>query len=127
LSRCHQEQIEAREQHQPTAYVPECTDNGEFSPKQCHTAIRQCWCVYTSGREVPGTRRTNSQRLFCQKVYDPSEYEHASDVTYDPSEYQHASDVTYDPSEYQHACDVTYDPSEYQHASDVTYAYLGPV
>ena len=73
LSECHRQQIEAREQHRPAAYVPECTDDGEFSPKQCHMAIRKCWCVYTSGREVPGSRRSNSGRLFCEKEYDPRE------------------------------------------------------
>jgi len=73
LSECHRRQMEARDEHRPSAYVPECTPGGEFSPKQCHTAVRQCWCVYTTGREVPGTRRMKSQKLSCQKVYDPSE------------------------------------------------------
>jgi len=73
MSECFRQQFEAREQHQLIAYMPECMENGEFSPKQCNMAVRQCWCVYTSGREVPGTRRSNSQKLACQKVYDPSQ------------------------------------------------------
>ena len=72
LSECHRQQMEARSSHRPTAYVPECTGNGDFSPKQCHLTVRQCWCVYTNGREVQGTRRISSQRLSCQKEYDPS-------------------------------------------------------
>lgn len=74
MTECHRQQMEAREQHRPTAYVPECTDDGEFSPKQCHMAIHQCWCVYTTGRKVPGTERMSSLRLHCHKLRDPSKY-----------------------------------------------------
>ena len=43
----------------PGAYIPRCTDQGEFAPTQCNIAGKMCWCVNVKGQEVPGTRSTD--------------------------------------------------------------------
>ncbi|XP_067895206.1 uncharacterized protein nid2a isoform X2 [Heterodontus francisci] len=37
-------------------YVPECDEEGNFRPLQCHSSTGHCWCVYENGQEIPGTR-----------------------------------------------------------------------
>ncbi|XP_059814006.1 nidogen-2 isoform X2 [Hypanus sabinus] len=37
-------------------YIPQCDDEGNFRPMQCHSSTGYCWCVYENGQEVPGTR-----------------------------------------------------------------------
>lgn len=38
-------------------HIPQCgEDSGGFSPVQCSQDQESCWCVFTSGEEVPGTR-----------------------------------------------------------------------
>lgn len=39
-----------------TIYVPQCTEDGSFEPKQCDGSIGYCWCVDENGKEIPGTR-----------------------------------------------------------------------
>ncbi|XP_037964325.2 proteoglycan Cow [Plutella xylostella] len=41
---------------QPGAYVPRCDAQGFYLPRQCHSALRVCWCVDTHGQERPGSR-----------------------------------------------------------------------
>uniref|UniRef100_A0A665TMX6 Nidogen 2a (osteonidogen) n=1 Tax=Echeneis naucrates TaxID=173247 RepID=A0A665TMX6_ECHNA len=38
------------------AYVPQCDDNGQYRPLQCHGSTRHCWCVDSRGQERAGTR-----------------------------------------------------------------------
>uniref|UniRef100_A0A7N9AKH4 Nidogen 2a (osteonidogen) n=1 Tax=Mastacembelus armatus TaxID=205130 RepID=A0A7N9AKH4_9TELE len=38
------------------AYVPQCDDNGQYLPQQCHDSTGYCWCVDSRGQERPGTR-----------------------------------------------------------------------
>ncbi|XP_030013493.1 nidogen-2 [Sphaeramia orbicularis] len=38
------------------AYVPQCDDNGQYIPRQCHGSTGHCWCVDHAGQERPGTR-----------------------------------------------------------------------
>ncbi|XP_024150167.1 nidogen-2 isoform X2 [Oryzias melastigma] len=38
------------------AYVPQCDENGEYVPQQCHDSTGYCWCVDSSGQERTGTR-----------------------------------------------------------------------
>jgi hypothetical protein len=71
ISACYQQQMKARERHMLDAYLPQCTHAGEFSPQQCHSAVHQCWCVYSNGREIPGTRRPETQRQHCYPQRDP--------------------------------------------------------
>ncbi|KFD67175.1 hypothetical protein M514_20611 [Trichuris suis] len=56
--RCHR----LRRQHfirkTSKAFLPECDDNGDFDPLQCHQSAGQCWCVdVKTGQEIPGTKR----------------------------------------------------------------------
>lgn len=39
------------------SYVPQCTDDGKFTPVQCHGSTGYCWCVSVYGVEVEGTRK----------------------------------------------------------------------
>ncbi|XP_071319886.1 nidogen-2 isoform X2 [Trachinotus anak] len=38
------------------AYVPQCDDNGQYRPQQCHGSTGHCWCVDSRGQERAGTR-----------------------------------------------------------------------
>uniref|UniRef100_A0A4W6BYD2 Thyroglobulin type-1 domain-containing protein n=1 Tax=Lates calcarifer TaxID=8187 RepID=A0A4W6BYD2_LATCA len=38
------------------AYVPQCDDNGQYVPQQCHSSTGYCWCVDSRGQERRGTR-----------------------------------------------------------------------
>ncbi|XP_061909994.1 nidogen-2 [Entelurus aequoreus] len=38
------------------AFVPECDDNGQYTPQQCHGSSGHCWCVDSRGQERSGTR-----------------------------------------------------------------------
>nr|XP_003227637.2 PREDICTED: nidogen-2 [Anolis carolinensis] len=37
-------------------HVPECDDQGNYRPLQCHGSTGMCWCVDRDGNEVPGTQ-----------------------------------------------------------------------
>ncbi|KAG8517726.1 Nidogen-2 [Galemys pyrenaicus] len=37
-------------------HIPQCDDQGNFLPLQCHGSTGFCWCVDPNGHEVPGTR-----------------------------------------------------------------------
>ncbi|XP_068601999.1 SPARC-related modular calcium-binding protein 1-like, partial [Brachionichthys hirsutus] len=51
---------QTRSSWQDERFVPECTADGRYSPVQCHTATRYCWCVRVdSGRPLPGTSARN--------------------------------------------------------------------
>uniref|UniRef100_A0A5S6QSI3 Uncharacterized protein n=1 Tax=Trichuris muris TaxID=70415 RepID=A0A5S6QSI3_TRIMR len=59
--RCHR----LRRQHfirkTAKAFLPECDDNGDFDPLQCHQNAGQCWCVdVKTGQEISGTKRSIS-------------------------------------------------------------------
>ncbi|XP_012378990.2 nidogen-2 isoform X3 [Dasypus novemcinctus] len=36
--------------------IPQCDEQGNFLPLQCHGSTGFCWCVDPDGHEVPGTR-----------------------------------------------------------------------
>ncbi|XP_004835593.1 nidogen-2 [Heterocephalus glaber] len=36
-------------------HIPQCDEQGNFQPLQCHSSTGFCWCVDSSGNEVPGT------------------------------------------------------------------------
>ncbi|CAI9599854.1 unnamed protein product [Staurois parvus] len=38
------------------AYLPQCDENGDYSPEQCWRSTGYCWCVYKNGTEIPETR-----------------------------------------------------------------------
>ncbi|XP_059183657.1 nidogen-2 [Centropristis striata] len=54
------------------AYVPQCDDNGEFRPLQCHGSTGHCWCVDERGHERAGTRTSpGTQPKDCNKPDEP--------------------------------------------------------
>ena len=48
-------------------FVPECLDDGRFSPVQCHSKSGVCWCVTQTGAVIPGTTSSHS-RPHCLSV-----------------------------------------------------------
>ncbi|XP_051915068.1 nidogen-2 isoform X31 [Hippocampus zosterae] len=55
----HRESIQTTspEGHQLAgAYVPQCDNNGHYTPRQCHGSSGHCWCVDSQGQERSGTR-----------------------------------------------------------------------
>ena len=36
-------------------FVPQCEDDGAYSPMQCWGSTGYCWCVDVNGVEIPGT------------------------------------------------------------------------
>uniref|UniRef100_A0A3B4WGN0 Nidogen 2 n=1 Tax=Seriola lalandi dorsalis TaxID=1841481 RepID=A0A3B4WGN0_SERLL len=38
------------------AFVPQCEDDGQYTPLQCHGSSGHCWCVDSRGQERAGTR-----------------------------------------------------------------------
>ena len=36
-------------------YVPQCEEDGSYSPMQCWSSTGYCWCVDENGEEIPGT------------------------------------------------------------------------
>lgn len=46
------------------AYIPRCTEYGEFERKQCHGSTGECWCVDSQGRQIEDTRR-KAQKVDC--------------------------------------------------------------
>ncbi|XP_041834654.1 equistatin-like [Melanotaenia boesemani] len=37
-------------------FVPECDENGEYQPKQCHASTGECWCVDKRGIQISETK-----------------------------------------------------------------------
>ncbi|XP_026157559.1 nidogen-2 [Mastacembelus armatus] len=55
------------------AYVPQCDDNGQYSPLQCHGSTGYCWCVDSRGQERPGTRTPpGTARRDCDRPAEPT-------------------------------------------------------
>lgn len=40
----------------PGAMIPQCDEQGDYMPVQCHGSIGTCWCASLDGTEIPGTR-----------------------------------------------------------------------
>ncbi|XP_049919102.1 nidogen-2 isoform X12 [Epinephelus moara] len=54
------------------AHVPQCDENGQYIPLQCHGSTGHCWCVDSTGQERPGTRTLpGTQRKDCDKPDEP--------------------------------------------------------
>ncbi|KAL2304110.1 hypothetical protein Nmel_009402 [Mimus melanotis] len=37
-------------------HVPQCDEQGQYRPLQCHSSSGHCWCVDAAGQEIAGTR-----------------------------------------------------------------------
>uniref|UniRef100_H2T9E8 Nidogen 2 n=1 Tax=Takifugu rubripes TaxID=31033 RepID=H2T9E8_TAKRU len=56
------------------AYRPQCDDNGQYVPQQCHGSTGHCWCVDSNGRERAGTRTSaGEQRKDCDIPVPPTQ------------------------------------------------------
>ncbi|XP_052589432.1 nidogen-2 [Peromyscus californicus insignis] len=56
---CERQQHYAQAQHAypgSRIHIPQCDDQGNFVPLQCHGSTGFCWCVDQNGQEVPGTQ-----------------------------------------------------------------------
>ncbi|XP_060117458.1 nidogen-2 [Heteronotia binoei] len=59
MTRCEHERLYASQQGSPLPggpHVPQCDDQGNYRPLQCHSSTGECWCVDREGREVTGSR-----------------------------------------------------------------------
>nr|XP_034996890.1 nidogen-2 [Zootoca vivipara] len=66
MTRCEHERLYASQRGAsfPGApHVPECDDQGNYRPLQCHGSTGYCWCVDTDGKEIPGSRVPPSTSL----------------------------------------------------------------
>ncbi|XP_021574471.1 nidogen-2 [Carlito syrichta] len=52
----HQQRHAQAQQPYPGLHIPQCDEQGNFLPLQCHGSTGFCWCVDHDGHEVPGTR-----------------------------------------------------------------------
>ncbi|XP_005996047.1 nidogen-2 [Latimeria chalumnae] len=39
-------------------HIPQCDEDGNYRPLQCHSSTGSCWCVDANGQELPGTLTT---------------------------------------------------------------------
>ncbi|XP_075057135.1 uncharacterized protein LOC142143307 isoform X3 [Mixophyes fleayi] len=61
LTCCLKERERADKKNLIGSYVPQCDENGYYSPKQCHGSTGMCWCVNAKGEEIAGTRNSPGQ------------------------------------------------------------------
>ncbi|XP_072239725.1 uncharacterized protein [Leuresthes tenuis] len=67
------------------AYIPQCDEDGQYAPRQCHGSTGHCWCVDRSGQEKPGTRTPpGTPSLDCDKIVDQCKRHKDSVVTTTP-------------------------------------------
>ncbi|XP_029300808.1 nidogen-2 [Cottoperca gobio] len=53
-------------------YVPQCDDEGQYLPLQCHSSTGHCWCVDSRGQERTGTRTSpGTQPKDCDRPDEP--------------------------------------------------------
>ncbi|XP_053113683.1 nidogen-2 [Hemicordylus capensis] len=58
-TRCEHERLYATQQDPSLlggAHIPDCDDQGNYRPLQCHGSTGECWCVDGDGKEVAGSR-----------------------------------------------------------------------
>uniref|UniRef100_A0A3B4U5M5 Thyroglobulin type-1 domain-containing protein n=1 Tax=Seriola dumerili TaxID=41447 RepID=A0A3B4U5M5_SERDU len=52
------------------AFVPQCEEDGQYTPLQCHGSTGHCWCVDSNGEERRGTRTAAETTLSCSSSND---------------------------------------------------------
>uniref|UniRef100_A0A8D0BRW1 Nidogen 2 n=1 Tax=Salvator merianae TaxID=96440 RepID=A0A8D0BRW1_SALMN len=56
-TRCEHERLYFSQRAIPGGpHVPECDEQGNYRPLQCHGSTGECWCVDGTGREIAGSR-----------------------------------------------------------------------
>ncbi|TRY83481.1 hypothetical protein DNTS_016221 [Danionella cerebrum] len=54
------------------AFIPQCDEEGQYRPLQCHSSTGHCWCVDSRGQERAGTRTPpGSPRVNCDEPVRP--------------------------------------------------------
>nr|XP_005169909.1 nidogen-2 isoform X7 [Danio rerio] len=54
------------------AFIPQCDEEGQYRPQQCHGSTGHCWCVDNRGQERAGTRTPpGSPRVNCDQPVRP--------------------------------------------------------
>ncbi|XP_075049415.1 nidogen-2 [Mixophyes fleayi] len=54
-------------------FVPECDEEGNYVPQQCHSSTGHCWCVDQNGVEVDGTRRAPGRGVPPCSIPEPTQ------------------------------------------------------
>jgi hypothetical protein len=78
---CQDEIDSLKASHQDDGYMPACTSDGHFKPRQCYES--SCWCVNDEGNELKESRHNHDIDLDCndEDIFiepDVSVEEHAS-------------------------------------------------
>uniref|UniRef100_A0A671QKA5 Thyroglobulin type-1 domain-containing protein n=1 Tax=Sinocyclocheilus anshuiensis TaxID=1608454 RepID=A0A671QKA5_9TELE len=54
------------------AFIPQCDEEGQYRPQQCHGSTGHCWCVDSRGQERAGTRTPpGAPRINCEEPVRP--------------------------------------------------------
>ncbi|XP_027538351.1 HLA class II histocompatibility antigen gamma chain isoform X2 [Neopelma chrysocephalum] len=54
----------------PGQFRPQCDENGDYLPKQCHFSTGFCWCCYKNGTKIEGTATRG--KLDCSGAAGPT-------------------------------------------------------
>ena len=77
-------------------FIPQCEDDGSYSPLQCWSSTGYCWCVDENGIEIPGTILGPGQGLpQCEQIEGCTEF---FAINFDPG-------ATIDDGSCEFACD----------------------
>ncbi|XP_052386393.1 nidogen-2 isoform X1 [Carassius gibelio] len=56
------------------AFIPQCDEEGQYRPQQCHGSTGHCWCVDSRGQERPGTRTPpGTPGINCDELVPPAQ------------------------------------------------------
>ncbi|XP_051723988.1 nidogen-2 isoform X48 [Ctenopharyngodon idella] len=70
----HRDSLQSRNGDVPRvgAFIPECDEEGQYRPQQCHGSTGHCWCVDSRGQERAGTRTPpGTPRINCDESGHP--------------------------------------------------------
>ncbi|XP_051723980.1 nidogen-2 isoform X40 [Ctenopharyngodon idella] len=70
----HRDSLQSRNDGVPRvgAFIPECDEEGQYRPQQCHGSTGHCWCVDSRGQERAGTRTPpGTPRINCDEPVYP--------------------------------------------------------
>uniref|UniRef100_A0A8C1BYY7 Nidogen 2 n=1 Tax=Cyprinus carpio carpio TaxID=630221 RepID=A0A8C1BYY7_CYPCA len=57
------------------AFIPQCDEEGQYRPQQCHGSTGHCWCVDSRGQERAGTRTPpGAPRINCDEPVTPTQH-----------------------------------------------------
>ncbi|XP_016347892.1 nidogen-2-like [Sinocyclocheilus anshuiensis] len=70
----HRDSLRSRDGDVPLigAFIPQCDEEGQYRPQQCHGSTGHCWCVDSRGQERAGTRTPpGTPTLNCDEPVPP--------------------------------------------------------